>query len=136
MGSSNSADGTENTQPRERHQPIHEIASEMAQIPSITVRIVNRSWIKENPDNVSTNNHKHSELPARLQAIEQALDWSKYYQRLTKTVYDPWKPILQRMQHEAKETQEPISPCNEGHEISSGRRNTHGTNPEEFRGRY
>ncbi|KAF3198179.1 hypothetical protein TWF191_005054 [Orbilia oligospora] len=89
----------------------------MSQIPSITVRVVNRAWIKENPDNVNTNNHKHYELPARLQGMEQALDQSEYYRRLTETGYDLWKPILQRMQREAKEIQEPTSPCDEGYEI-------------------
>ncbi|KAF3137992.1 hypothetical protein TWF569_009077 [Orbilia oligospora] len=89
----------------------------MAQITPITVRVVNRSWIKENPDNVNTNNHKYCEIPAQLQAMEQALDQSEYYRRLTETGYDLWKPILQRMQREAKEMQEPTSPCNEGYEI-------------------
>ncbi|KAK6513933.1 hypothetical protein TWF506_008363 [Arthrobotrys conoides] len=97
----------------------------MTQSPSITIRVVNRSWIEESLDNVNTNNHKYSELPARLQAIEVALDQHRYYRRLTETGYDLWKPILQRMQREAKSTQEPIglelretiSPCNEGYEI-------------------
>ncbi|KAK6339290.1 hypothetical protein TWF718_008711 [Orbilia javanica] len=86
--------------------------------PSITVRTVDRSWIKDNPDHVNTNNHKHSELPAMLQAIEKALDQPEYYRRLAETGYDVWKPVLQRMQREAKakEMQEP-SPGNEGHEI-------------------
>ncbi|KAF3168577.1 hypothetical protein TWF225_011752 [Orbilia oligospora] len=89
----------------------------MAQITPITVRVVNRFWIKENPDNVNTNNHKYCEIPAQLQAMEQALDQSEYYRRLTETGYDLWKPILQRMQREAKEMQEPTSPCNGGYEI-------------------
>ncbi|KAK6498807.1 hypothetical protein TWF481_011380 [Arthrobotrys musiformis] len=98
----------------------------MSRASPITVWAVNRSWVKETPDNVNTNNHKHSELPPGLPAIEQALDRPGYYRRLAETGYGLWKPILQRMQREAKDMQEPISLehrqepislCNEGHEI-------------------
>ncbi|KAK6352460.1 hypothetical protein TWF730_009286 [Orbilia blumenaviensis] len=77
----------------------------------ITVRTVNRSWVIRNPDRINTNNHNHSELPTELQAIEEAIDRQEYYRRLTETWYDIWKPVLQRMQFEAKGVTIPDAPA-------------------------